>query len=178
LRHPKPFLIFTLVCCLLPSLQGAQQSKQAVFPPVTSYRLDKQKVSLPAELEGQSNLLLISFRPEQANDINSWLSAAQAIQHSNFQFHYYEVPVAERENFIFRWWESSSMRSDQTDPETWHWIIPLWVDRKKFFADLNIPNEKQVVVLLIDRQGHILWRTAGPLTQDKRAALMNIAGPH
>jgi hypothetical protein len=45
-------------------------------------------------------------------------------------------------------------------------------------SDLTIPNEKQVVVLLIDRQGHILWRASGPMTQDKRAALMNIAGPH
>lgn len=167
-----------LVCCSLLSFGWAQQQKQAVFPSLTSYSLDKQKVALPDGLEGQMNLLLLSFKEEQANDIDSWLPAAQALQHSNFQFHYYEVPVAEHENFIFRWWESSSMRSDQTDPETWHWIIPLWVDRKKFFPDLNIPNEKQVVVLLIDRQGHILWRASGPMTQDKRTALMNVAGPH
>jgi hypothetical protein len=166
------------VCCSLLSSAGAQQPKQAVFPSLTSYSLDKQKVALPDGLEGQMNLLLLSFKEEQANDIDAWLAAAQALQHSNFQFHYYQVPVAERENFIFRWWESSSMRSDQTDPETWHWIIPLWVDRKKFMSDLTIPNEKQVVVLLIDRQGHILWRASGPMTQDKRAALMNIAGPH
>ena len=63
----------------------------------------------------------------------------------------YEIPVAERENFIFRWWETSSMRSDQTDPATWHWTIPLWVDRHKFMADLTIPNDKQVVALLIDQ---------------------------
>ena len=86
--------------------------------------------------------------------------------------------MAEKENFVFRWWESSSMRSDQTDPETWHWIIPLWVDRKKFFDDLQIPNEKQVVTLLIDRQGHILWRSSGSMSPDKRASLMTAAGAH
>jgi hypothetical protein len=176
LRQRKPLLIFLLVCLMLPSLAIAQQQKQAVFPPVTSYSLDKQKISLPGELEGQTDLLLISFKPEQQHDIDSWLPAAQAVQHSNFQFHYYELPVAERENFIFRWWESSSMRSDQTDPETWHWIIPLWVDRKQFLEDLAIPNDKQVVALLVDRQGHILWRSAGPLTPDKRASLMAAGG--
>jgi len=178
LRQRKPLLIFLLLCCLLPSLGIAQQQMQAAFPPVTSFNLDKQKVALPGELEGQTNLLLISFKPEQQNDINSWLPAAQALQHTNFQFRYYEIPVAERENFIFRWWETSSMRSDQTDPATWHWTIPLWVDRHKFMADLTIPNDKQVVALLIDRKGRILWRSSGPMTPDKRASLLTAAGSH
>jgi hypothetical protein len=163
---------------MLPSLAIAQQQKQSAFPPVTSYSLDKQKVALPGDLEGQTDLLLISFKPEQQSDINSWLPAAQALQHSNFQFHYYELPVAERENFIFRWWETSSMRSDQTDPATWHWIIPLWVDRRKFLDDIAVPADKQVVALLIDRQGRILWRSAGPMTSDKRTSLMTAAGAH
>jgi hypothetical protein len=106
------------------------------------------------------------------------LPAAQALQHTNFQFRYYEIPVAERENAIFRWWETSSMRSDQTDPATWHWTIPLWVDRHKFMADLSIPSDKQVVALLIDRQGRILWRSSGQMTPDKRASLMTAAGSH
>ena len=104
------------------------------------------------------------------------MPAAQALQHLNFQFRYYQLPVAEKENFIFRWWETSSMRSDQTDPEALHWIVPIWVDRKKFFQDLAIPNDKQVVVLLVDRQGKVLWRSSGPLTPDKRTALMTAAG--
>jgi len=171
-------LAFFLACSSpLPCL-AAQPQKQAVFPAVTSYSLDKQKVALPGELEGQLDLLLISFKEEQQSDIDSWLPAAQALQHTNFQLRYYELPVAERENFLFRWWETSSMRSDQSDPEMLHWIIPLWVDRKKFFDDLTIPNDKQIVVLLIDRQGRIQWRSSGPMTPDKRTALMNAAGQH
>ncbi len=178
MQQPKPLLICLLLCCALPTLGVAQQPKAAAFPSITGYSLDKQKVSLPGDLEGQTDLLLISFKEEQQADIDSWLPAAQALQHSNFQFRYYQLPVAERENFVFRWLESSSMRSDQTDPETWHWIVPLWVDRKKFFDDLQIPNEKQVVILLIDRQGHILWRASGAMSADKRASLMTAAGAH
>lgn len=178
MRHLRPFLIPTLVCALLPSLGAQQQPQQVIFPSITAYRLDKEKVTLPSELEGQINLLLLSFREEQQNDINSWLPAAQALQHLNFQADYDQVPVAEKENFIFRWWETSSMRSDQTDPEALHRIIPVWVDRHKFFQDLAIPNDKQVVALLVDKQGKILWRSSGPLTADKRAALMAAAGQH
>jgi ATP10 protein len=173
----RPLLIFALACCFFAPVK-AQQPNQATFPSITSYSLDKDRITLPGEMQGQIDLVLLSFKPEQQNDIDSWMPAAQALQHLNFQFRYYQVPVSEKENFIFRWWETSSMRSDQTDPEALHWIVPVWVDRKKFFQDLAIPNDKQVVVLLVDRQGKVLWRSSGPITADKRNALTNAAGVH
>lgn len=154
----------------------AQQ--QPVFPQVTAYNLAKQKVTLPGGMAGKTDLLLISFAPEQQKDLRSWLEAGQALQHTNFQFHYYELPVEGRENFVFRWWETSSMRSDENDPESWPWIVPLFIERHAFMAALGIPNEKQVVALLADREGHILWRASGPMTPDKRASLMAAAGAH
>lgn len=148
------------------------------FPTITSYSLDKQKITLPAEMAGQTDLLIISFEPEQQKDVDSWLPAAEALQHASFQFRYYELPISGRENFIFRWWETSSMRSDETDPVMWHWIVPLFVDRQKFRRDLDIPNEKEVVVLLVDRQGHVLWRASGSMDQGKRAGLVAAAAQH
>jgi hypothetical protein len=164
-----------MVCAAL--LQGgvsalaSQQQKPAVFPPLTAYSLDKQKIDMPSAFEGQFDLLMISFQTEQQKDIETWLPVAQGIQHSNFNFRYYDLRVSSRENILFRWWETSSMRSDETDPETWHWIVPLYVDKDEFRHSLNIPAENQVAVLLSDRQGHILWRAYGPLTADKKASL-------
>ena len=178
MRQRNPWLFSLLVGCALASAWPAQPQKPTVLPSITAYSLDKQKVTLPSGMEGQTDLLILSFAAEQQHDVDSWLPVAQALQHSNFQFRYYLVPVFEHENFIFRWWEVSSIRSDQTDPETWHWVVPIFVDRHKFFTDLDIPDAKQVVALLVDRQGHVLWRAAGPLTEDKRATLMGAAGPH
>jgi hypothetical protein len=182
---PKPTRLWPGMGCAvalalasaLPSA-ASQGAQTAVFPSVTSWGLDKQKVTLPAGMEGQTDLLILSFALEQKKDVDSWMPAAQALQHTNFQFRYYQLPIAQRENFVFRWWETSSMRSDESDPVAWHWIVPLFVDRPKFLKDLDIPNDKQVVVLLVDRQGHILWRASGAMTEDKRAALMAAAGSH
>jgi len=49
------------------------------------------------------------------------------------------------------------------------------VDRQQFRKQLDIPNAKQVVALLVDRQGHVLWRASGVLTQDKRTSLLAAA---
>lgn len=164
-----------IVCAAL--LQGgvsalaSQQQKPAVFPPLTAYSLDKQKVDMPSAFEGQLDLLMISFQPEQHKDIETWLPVAQAVQHSNFNFRYYGLRVSSRENILFRWWEVSSMRSDETDPETLHWIVPLYLDKDEFRRSLNIPSENQVAILLSDKQGHILWRAYGPLTTENKASL-------
>jgi hypothetical protein len=157
--------------------QSGDAHKPAVFPQILSYSLDKSKVNLPSDLEGKTNLLLISFEPEQQKDVETWFPVAQALQHTNFNFRWYRLPVSSRENFVFRWWENSSMRSDESDPETWHWIIPLYVNKEDFRHSLEIPDEHQIVALLTDKQGHVLWRAAGDLTPEKRAALLaTIAG--
>jgi hypothetical protein len=145
---------------------------QGTFPPLTAYNLNKQKVTLPGGMAGRTDLLLISFAPEQQKAMESWLPAAQALQHTDFQFRYYELPVEGRENLVFRWWDTSSLRSDQNDPEIWPWVVPLFVDRRKLMHELNIPNAKQVVALLVDQQGQILWRASGPMTPQLRMGLM------
>ena len=133
-------------------------------------------MNLPKDLEGKLNLLLISFEPEQQKDVETWLPAAQGLQHTDFNFRWYRLPVSSHENFVFRWWENSSMRSDESDPETWHWIIPLYVNKDDFRRSLQIPNEHEIVLLLIDKEGHVLWRNSGSMTPQKRQSLLAAAG--
>jgi hypothetical protein len=142
-----------------------------VFPKIDSYSLDKAKVDLPADFAGKANLLLISFEPEQAKDIETWMPLAQALQHMNFGFRYYKLPVSSPENFLYRWWDTSSLRSVETDPETWHWIIPLYTNKESFRRALNIANEKEVVAALVDKNGRVLWKASGRPAADKKASL-------
>jgi len=177
--HVLARLMFcVLVLPLVHALQTGEQRKPAIFPTISSYSLDKLKVNFPGGLAGQKNLLLISFEPEQQKQIDTWMPLAQALQHANFNFRWYRLPVSERENFIFRWWENSSMRSEETDPETWPWIVPLYVNKVEFRNALQIQNEHQIVVLLVDRQGHVLWRASGALTPSDREGLNAALSSH
>ncbi len=170
-------LFLTALCFLFLPVSHALQQGDApglgMFPALATYSLDKAKINLPAGFEGKVNLLLVSFEPEQTNEVATWMSVAQAIQHMNFQFRYYKMPVSNQENMIYRWWDSSSLRSVETDPETWHWIIPLYTNKDKFRSALNIPNEKEIVLLLVDKTGQVLWRTSGKITDEKKSSLTN-----
>lgn len=170
----KIFARLALCAFLLPVARGAQNgdtAKPAVFPPVASYALNKTRVFLPRDFAGQIDLLLISFRPEQQTQIDTWMPLAEAFQHTDFNFRWYRLPVSSQENIVFRWWENSSMRSDESDPETWPWIIPLYVDKDSFRHSLQISGERQMVAMLVDKQGRVLWHADGSLTPDKRSSL-------
>lgn len=168
-------LSLLFLCALFLPIVGASQKsappEPAVFPPLTSYSLNKTKLNLPGDFAGRLDLLLISFRPEQQPQIDTWMPVAEGLQHTNFDFRWYQMPVSDRENFIFRWWDNSSMRSDETDPERWPWIVPLYVETHSFRRSLRIGTDRQISVLLVNKQGNVLWRAEGPLTPDKRDSL-------
>lgn len=176
----RVFAYFALAAVLIPIALASQPgaAKPARFPDISSYNLAKARVNFPGGFAGQINLLLISFQPEQRKQIDSWMPVAQALQHTNFNFHWYQLPVSSSELWIFRWWDNASMRSDETDPETWPWIVPLYLDKDSFRHSLQIPGEKQISVLLVDRQGNVLWRAEGPMTPDNRNSLLAVAGTH
>jgi hypothetical protein len=99
-------------------------------------------------------------------------AVSQALLHSYPSFRVYRIPVSEPENFLFRWWDSASLRTDETDPELLHWIVPIYTDREKLRHSLNVPaNDHQILALLVDRSGRVFWRTQGPSNPANRESL-------
>src|SRR5882757_7621525 len=66
--------------------QTAEKPSQPAFPAVSAYALNKSRMNLPADLAGQSNLLLLSFEREQQKEIDSWLPVAKDLQKTNPSF--------------------------------------------------------------------------------------------
>lgn len=168
-----PLVAPCAILCAFISPATAQNKPSAppVFPSLSTYNLAKARLNLPSDFAAPLNLLLISFKPEQQTQIETWIPVAQALQHTNFSFRWYRMPVSASENFIFRWWDDASMRSDETDPETYPWIVPLYVDVNSFRRSLRIPTVHTIAVLLVNKQGRVLWRAEGPMTPAERASL-------
>lgn len=49
--------------------------------------------------------------------------------------------------------------------------ITLYTDKQQFRTALGLPHEDHISVLLVDRQGHVLWQTEGAYRPDAARAL-------
>lgn len=138
--------------------------------------MDKTTVQLPSGLAGNENLLLLSWARDQHEQVESWTAVAQALQHLHADARVYTVLVSPRENPLFRWWDDTSLRASQTDPDLLPWTLALYTDEGALRRALALPNTRQVVALLVARGGRVLWLAEGAPTPKSRASLLAAAG--
>ena len=150
-----------------------------IFPTVSFDNLSKDRVTLPADLHGDRNLLLLYFDLTQQKDIDDWNVVIDRWRANDPSLGSYTLLVSPQKNFLSRWWQNASMRSASPDASHWSTTLPIYVEKRAFDKKLSIPSEKQVVLLLTDRKGHILSRVSGSATDGNRSAMriaLNAAG--
>lgn len=170
-RSMRLLSCFTLIILLFtPTFQGSAQPKLQL-PTVASYALDKSKVTLPNDLSGTENVLILYFEPDQNSAALAWQYGIESMraQHANFPI--YLLPVYGRENFLARWWIDASIRSNAPATQDRRLTVPLFVDKKNFLSALKIGNEKQPVVLLTDKAGRVQWKQQGEYDRGRLASL-------
>jgi hypothetical protein len=163
------FILLTVPCALA-APQNSPVSSPAVLPRVTAYALDRAKITLPADFAAPLNLLILSFERDQQSVVDDWLphlTAAGATP--NVQT--WLLPVSGPENFLYRWWFNASLRGGLPASQPRHYTVPVYVNKLQFLRSLQVSSEREVVLLLTDKSGHVLWRVAGPVTDSKVAAL-------
>jgi hypothetical protein len=117
-------------------------------------------------------LLLLYFELTQQTDVDNWNGIIDHWRASDPSLTSYTSLVSSQKNFLSRWWQNASMRS-ASDSSRWPTTLPLYVNKHAFEHKLDIPSEKQVVLLLVDRKGHVLSRVSGPPTDSTRMAMGN-----
>ena len=160
---------FTLLAlpCSLAVPQNSQASPVAALPTVTAYALDRAKVTLPADFAAPLNLLILSFQRDQQPVVDGWVRALP--QGGRVQT--WLLPISARANGLYRWWLNASLRGSLSPSQPRRYTVPLYVNKAQFLRSLQVSSEQEIVLLLTDKAGHVVWRTAGPMTDRKRAAL-------
>jgi hypothetical protein len=155
----------------LAAVMAVRAAEPVVLPTISFDSLSKARVTLPADFHADRNLLLLYFELTQEREINDWNKVIDDWRASDPSFGSYTVLVSPQKNFLSRWWQNASMRSASPDHSHWPSTLPIYVDKHAFEQKLGITTEKQVVLLLTDRNGRILSRVGGPPTDSSRMAL-------
>lgn len=171
-------LVWILATLLVQAATAPPTATIGQFPSIPATTLDGVHMNLPENLQGQLNLVIVSFAREQQKEVDSWIPAARKIESTHSQFRFYELPTMSRENLLYRWWFDESLRSNTTEKDLRSRILTAYVNKRAFRKSLDIKNEKQVVTLLVDRQGHVYWRADGSYRDVDLAALLSVLSAH
>lgn len=132
------------------------------FPTLTTRDLNGRAVTLPADLEGGVNILLVAYTQWQQAEVDTWLGPLGDWEREWAGVRVYELPVVGRMGPAEQRRLDGWMRWGIPDVATRARTLTLYVDRTAFRAALGIPTEDTVAVVAISRDGTVLWRGLGP----------------
>lgn len=148
------------------------------FPAVTGSNLQRKKLALPEGFQGELNLVLIAFQQWQQNQVDTWIPFARQLEEAHSGVYYYELPTIQQRNVMARTLINEGMRAGIPDPVARERTITLYLDKVAFREALQLPGEEDIYVLLLDREGKVLWRTEGGFTQESGESLANAVRKH
>ena len=152
-------------------MPSSQESQQATFPSVQGSNLSRKEYRLPEDIEGDVALMMIAFRQSQQAEVDTWLPIAKNLSLQFEPFVYYELPTIDRLPRLARRFIDGGMRSGIQDPTARQTTITLYLDKVPFRRALDIDSEETITVLLIDKEGKVLWRSQGPATPEAENTL-------
>lgn len=149
-----------------------------IFPAVKGSNLSGREYALPADFEGELNVVAIAFQMWHQNEVNTWMPLLEQLERRLPSLRAYELPVIRSMNRFNQWVIDQGMRGGIPDRTTRNRTITLYLDKERFRQALGLPNENHIYVLLVDRQGRVYWQASGPYSPDEAASLLAAAEQH
>jgi hypothetical protein len=141
------------------------------FPTVTSDNLEKRTFTLPRDFGGEKNVVFVAFLRQQQKDVDTWVPFVKPLVARTPNAEFYEIPTIKKMIAPMRWMINTGMRGGIDDKGARDRTITLYIDKEPFKQSLGITDENTIYVMIVDREGKILWRTSGVFTAAKGAEL-------
>ena len=146
-------------------------SDSAQFPTVSGFNLNRQELEFHRDFRGDLNLLFVPFLQFQQAIVNTWIPFADQLESALPELAYYELPTINELPALSRTFINEGMRAGIPNAKARERTVTLYIDMARFMRASAFPRKNEVHVLLVDRQGGILWRTTGSFDEAKGSAL-------
>lgn len=144
------------------------------FPTVSGTSLAGREFTLPFSLDGEFNIVILAFEPVHQLLLQSWLPSLENLRLKYERLAYYQLPTLWAYSDEQRHIIDIGMRQAIPNPRLHDRVIPLYVQKDQLREVLELPNESTIYILLIDREGEILWRADGVITPEKLESLTRL----
>jgi hypothetical protein len=169
-------IISLILLAALSSCIGAGENSKIVanepnfFPQIVGIDLEGAKHQLPNSFNKKLNIVVVAFKREQQEQVNSWIKVADKITAKNPNVDFFEVPLIYELNMFSRSFINNGMRRGIPDAKARKRTITVYTNRDEFFKVMKM-QEDQIYTLLLNKNGKILWRTQGVADNKKIKAL-------
>lgn len=137
------------------------------FPTVQGSNLSGKRYRLPRDFEGEYNVVIIPFQRHQQDNVDTWGPFLEKLAGQQSAVRYYELPTIQNYGRLQQFFIDSGMRGGIPDRGVRARTITLYLDVAPFTAALDLPTIDDIYILLVDRDGDVLWRTHGDYTEEK-----------
>lgn len=142
-----------------------------MFPTVTAANLNGDAYTLPADFEAEYNIVMLAYLIQHQNNVNTWLPFLGELEGQYADLRYYELPTLPDYNPLRQRSIDDGMRSGILDLDTRSRTITVYTDVAAFNAQLGIRANDTMQILLVRRDGTVLWRSLGSFDPAKAAGL-------
>jgi len=144
-----------------------------LFPTVTGSNLERRRLVLPSDLEGDLNLVVLAFWQRHQALVDTWMPLAKDLEERHPEFAVYELPVIQSRSRLSQWFIDSGMRAGIPDRQVRERTITLYLDKPPFLNALGITDDGTIQSMVIDRTGQILWSASGPMIENTETDLVD-----
>ncbi len=142
------------------------------FPSLAARNLDGETVDLPAGFTGEQNLVLVAFRRDQQQAVDSWITWHDDLVAGHPGWRAYEVPVIATRWSPGRAMIDGGMAKAVGTNEARRRTVTVYGDVRRVTDGLAIRDTSEITVLLVDEAARIAWRTTGAWTPDRGDELL------
>lgn len=141
------------------------------FPVVEGVNLEGRKFTLPADFEAELQIVFVAFKREQQSDVMTWIPFLKDETAKHRGLKVYELPTLTRSLRFVRRFIDGGMSRGIPDRSTRETTIPLYIDKAPFEHALDIASEDTIRVLLVARDGRVLFSGDGVFAEPAAARL-------
>ena len=142
------------------------------FPAIKADNLNEKQFNLPADFPSDRTLLLLGFKREEADTLETWI---EGLNLKDKEIAWFEMPVIPSLYSIGGFFIDGAMRRGTPDLKMRERIITLYTDQKAFASSMGIDDQTLgAYVAVVDRKGNNLGFVQGEFSTAKAAKITSL----
>ena len=165
-------LLFTLATDPSFAVEKQVTHSLGTFPAIKAENLNEKTFNLPTDFPSDRTLLLLGFKREQADTLETWIEGLNLKEKG---IAWFEMPVISSLYSIGGFFIDGAMRRGTPDLKMRDRIITLYTDQKAFASSMGFDDPTLgAYVAVVDRKGNNLGFVEGDFSKIKAAKIKSL----